>query len=155
MQKHLDPCLQCRWKKLEWLLVNAKLQPHPNVIRIFQGTVEESEADFEDIYLVNRMLMKQSSILAFFMEKAFAQGALDVFFTPIFMKKNRPGVRLSLLAPASKLEELNRLFFSETTAIGLRYWKIQTAEIRTEMEAGKNWKTPVKIKESFLDGKTL
>lgn len=128
--------------------------PHPNVIRIFQGTVEESEADFEDLYLVESNVDDSNpQILAFFMEKAFAQGALDVFFTPIFMKKNRPGVRLSLLAPASKLEELNRLFFLETTAIGLRYWKIQRQKLERKWKLVKIWKMPVKIKESYLDGK--
>lgn len=128
--------------------------PHPNVIRIFQGTVEESNADFEDIYMVESNVDDSNpQILAFFMEKAFAQGALDVFFTPIFMKKNRPAVRLSLLTPASRMEELTRLLFAETTAIGLRYWKIQRQKLERKWKMVKIWKTPVKIKESYLDGK--
>ena len=103
---------------------------------------------------LNQMLM--IAILKswhYFMEKAFAQGALDVFFTPIFMKKNRPGVRLSLLAPCFKIGRTNRLLFSETTAIGVTLLENSATEAGTEMEEVRIWKMSVKIKESFLDGK--
>jgi uncharacterized protein (TIGR00299 family) protein len=128
--------------------------PHPNVLRIFQGNVEESSAHHEDIYLVESNIDDcNPQVLAYFMEKAFAQGALDVFFTPIFMKKNRPAIRLSLLTPISRMEELIRLMFAETTAIGVRYWKVQRQKLERKWKEVKIWKNTVKIKESYLDGK--
>jgi uncharacterized protein (TIGR00299 family) protein len=128
--------------------------PQPNVLRIFQGSVEESTAQHEDIYLVESNIDDcNPQILGYFMERAFEQGALDVFFTPIFMKKNRAAVRLSLLTPISRLEELIRLMFAETTAIGVRYWKVQRQKLERKWKLVKIWKNVVKIKESYLDGK--
>ncbi len=128
--------------------------PHPNVLRIFQGNVEESTANYEDIYLVESNIDDcNPQILSYFMEKAFEQGALDVFFTPIFMKKNRPAIRLSLLTPFSRLEDLIRLLFAETTAIGVRYWKVERQKLERKWKEVRIWKNVIKIKESYMDGK--
>ncbi|HSE43603.1 MAG TPA: nickel pincer cofactor biosynthesis protein LarC [Acidobacteriota bacterium] len=128
--------------------------PQPNVLRIFQGTVEESTAQYEDIYLVESNIDDSNpQVLGYFMERAFEQGALDVFFTSIFMKKNRPATRVSLLTPFSRLEDLIRLMFAETTAIGVRYWKVQRQKLERKWKLVKIWKNVVKIKESYLDGK--
>jgi uncharacterized protein (TIGR00299 family) protein len=128
--------------------------PQPNVLRIFQGTVEENTAQYEDIYLVESNIDDSNpQLLGYFMERAFEQGALDVFFTPIFMKKNRPATRLSLLTPFSQLEDLVRLMFAETSAIGVRYWKVQRQKLERKWKLVKIWKNVVKIKESYLDGK--
>ena len=54
------------------------------------------------------------------MEKLFDAGALDVFFTPIYMKKCRPAVKLSFLAKEMNLEKLEKIVFSETSTIGIR-----------------------------------
>lgn len=56
------------------------------------------------------------------MDKLFAAGALDVWMTPIIMKKNRPAVTLSVMTIEGKLKELAAIIFAETTAIGLRYY---------------------------------
>jgi uncharacterized protein (DUF111 family) len=55
------------------------------------------------------------------MERLFEEGALDVFFTPIQMKKNRPAVMLSFLCRPELFDRLSHLLLTETTAIGLRY----------------------------------
>lgn len=60
-------------------------------------------------------------ILGFTSEKLFEQGALDVFFTPIFMKKNRPAYRLTVVCKKDDMEKLQNIIFRETTTIGIRY----------------------------------
>jgi uncharacterized protein (TIGR00299 family) protein len=123
---------------------------HPNVLRIFVGTSVTRE---EDIYIVETSLDDSSpQILAYFMEKALEQGALDVFFTPIFMKKNRPAVRLTLLTPTDLLEPLLKLLFSETTAIGLRYWKVDRKTLDRRWSTIRLGKQEIRIKESYLNG---
>ena len=57
------------------------------------------------------------------MEKLFQKGALDVFWTPVQMKKNRPGVLVTVLSPEEKLEKLIEVMFKETTTFGVRYYK--------------------------------
>jgi pyridinium-3,5-bisthiocarboxylic acid mononucleotide nickel chelatase len=139
--------------KLEKTGVGAgemEIEGHPNVLRVFVGT---GGSDPEDIFLVETNLDDCSpQILAYFMEKALEQGALDVFFTPIFMKKNRPAVRLTLLAPTGLLETLLKLLFSETTAIGLRYWKVDRKTLDRRWSKIRMGKYEIRIKESYLNG---
>src|SRR6188768_2113589 len=59
-------------------------------------------------------------ILGAVMEKLFAAGALDVFFTTVQMKKNRPGVQLSVLCEENRTEPLADIIFRETSTFGLR-----------------------------------
>lgn len=58
--------------------------------------------------------------LGFTMEKLFAAGALDVFYVPCFMKKNRPGVLLNVLCTKDNVSKLENIIFKETTTIGIR-----------------------------------
>ncbi|MFW6269069.1 MAG: nickel insertion protein [Bacillota bacterium] len=54
------------------------------------------------------------------MEKLFAAGALDVYYTPLYMKKNRPGVKLSVLVEKADLEDTANILLRETTTLGVR-----------------------------------
>jgi pyridinium-3,5-bisthiocarboxylic acid mononucleotide nickel chelatase len=64
-----------------------------------------------------------AEVLGAVMDQLFAAGALDVWFTPIHMKKNRPGVMLSMLCEETAVTALADLIFAETTAFGLRVEK--------------------------------
>jgi len=68
------------------------------------------------------------------MQKLFDAGALDVWFTPIQMKKNRPGVMLSALCNEADAPALADLIFSETSAFGLRMEKIQRLKLARRFE---------------------
>jgi len=59
--------------------------------------------------------------LGYVMELLFEAGANDVFYTPIYMKKNRPGVMLQLLCKREILDSLQSILFRETTTLGVRY----------------------------------
>jgi uncharacterized protein (DUF111 family) len=61
-----------------------------------------------------------AEVLGYVMDQAFAKGALDVFHTPIQMKKNRPGVLLSVLCEENAADRLTELLLTETTAFGVR-----------------------------------
>lgn len=57
----------------------------------------------------------------FLLDRALAAGALEIYFTPILMKKERPGVQVTALVSADRFETLSRLIFQETSTIGFRY----------------------------------
>lgn len=85
-----------------------------------QDTVTRLETNLDDC---------PPELLGAAMEKLLAAGALDVWFTPIQMKKHRPAVMLSLLCAADAAERLAAIIFRETTAFGLRHetvtrWKL-------------------------------
>ena len=69
-------------------------------------------------------------ILGYTEEVLFQNGALDVFYTPIFMKKNRPAYRLTVVCKETDILKLQNIIFKETTTIGIRY----RYEYRTELE---------------------
>lgn len=93
----------------------------PNVLRVLIGEADPTspaasvvviEADIDDM---------NPQIFGVVMDSLLAQGALDVYYTPIQMKKNRPGVLLTVVAPPDARERLTATIFRETTTIGVRY----------------------------------
>lgn len=66
------------------------------------------------------------------MEKLLKIGALDVYYVPIFMKKNRPAYTLSVICEKEKEREVVEIIFKDTTAIGLRYQTIERIKMERE-----------------------
>jgi uncharacterized protein (DUF111 family) len=86
--------------------------------------------------------------LGFAMERLFAAGALDVYFTPIQMKKNRPATMLSVIAPLDREWELAAMVLRETTTLGARITRTSriTAERRIEVVDTPLGRIRVKVK---------
>lgn len=70
-----------------------------------------------------------AELLGVVMERLFADGALDVWFTPIQMKKNRPAVMLSVLCGGDTRDELAQIILGETTAFGIRVDRVQRLKL--------------------------
>src|SRR5207253_11297146 len=82
-----------------------------------------------------------------------AAGALDVFSTPIFMKKDRPGVLLSVLAPATALPALEEILFRETTTLGVRRHPVSRHKLRRRACTVTTPWGPVQGKLGWRDGR--
>jgi len=94
-------------------------------------------------------------ILGHFVEKAFAEGALDVFHTPIQMKKNRPGVLLTVLCAASVADKFSELLLRETSAFGVRRYAAERRKLKRELVSVKTQFGEVMVKLGTLDGKVV
>ena len=96
----------------------------PNVLRLITGeTAETPERD--EVWVIETNIDDMSpQIYGYLFEKLFAAGALDVYAAPIFMKKNRPGVLLRVIADEPSVGEMERILLSETTTFGLRRHKV-------------------------------
>ena len=95
----------------------------PNVLRVVIGDAEGDIAGgaTENITVIETNIDDCSpEVLAYTMERLFCGGASDVYFTPIYMKKNRPATKLTALCQSGLAEKLAGIIFSETTTIGLR-----------------------------------
>ena len=91
----------------------------PNVLKVYLGELEEKD---DGIYVMETNIDDCSGeILGYTSKLLFNEGALDVFFTPIFMKKNRPAYRLTVACKREDMEKLQNIIFRETTTIGIRY----------------------------------
>ncbi len=94
-------------------------------------------------------------ILGHVMERAFSLGALDVFHTPIQMKKNRPGTVLTILCLAEQADAFTALMLTETSAFGVRRTLASRRKLRRSHRTVETRYGPVEIKEGSLDGHTV
>jgi pyridinium-3,5-bisthiocarboxylic acid mononucleotide nickel chelatase len=92
----------------------------PNVLRLWLGEEADGGGEHDLILLETNIDNMSPEIFGYLMEKLFTQGALDVWFTQIQMKKNRPAIMLSILAPRHMESVLADTVMSETTTLGIR-----------------------------------
>ena len=91
-----------------------------NALRIVMGTALETEKKQDVIIMETNIDDMTPEALGYVMQKLFEQNALDVWFTPIYMKKNRLATKLSVLANEPDVGKIEDLIFAETTTIGVR-----------------------------------
>jgi uncharacterized protein (TIGR00299 family) protein len=137
---------------------SADLEGQPNVVRIMIGEAAERVVPGfdEEISVIEANLDDMNpQIYGYFLEKALAAGALDVYTTPVQMKKNRPGTLLTVLCKPQDTNTLISLIFAETTTFGARTY---TAQRRTLPRESVNVHTQfgdVRIKLSRVNGRVL
>jgi uncharacterized protein (DUF111 family) len=94
-------------------------------------------------------------ILGATMDKLLAADALDVWFTPIHMKKNRPGVLLSVLCEPANVEPLADIIFRETSAFGLRTDQVVRLKLERRFESVTTEFGDVTVKLGLKDGRVV
>lgn len=93
--------------------------------------------------------------LGYVMDMLFDAGANDVFYTPIYMKKNRPGVLLQLLCNREKLDTIRDILLEETTTLGIRYYPLTVFRAeRIFRQVQTEW-GPVTVKEGLYNGQVI
>jgi uncharacterized protein (TIGR00299 family) protein len=125
----------------------------PNLLRLFVGTVEEA-ADRDQVWMLETNLDDlPAEVIGYCYELLLAAGALDVYSTPIFMKKNRPGVLLSVLAAEAVLPALEEILFRETTTFGVRRYPVSRHKLqRRACQVATRW-GPVQGKLGWRHGR--
>lgn len=127
----------------------------PNILRLFYGKKINLNQD-EQIYLLETNIDDSNpQILASFMEKALSMGALDVYLTPVFMKKNRMATKLTILTAVDKIEILTRELFKETTSIGVRYFPVFRRILERSFSEVEIYGEKIRMKRAFLDGEEI
>jgi uncharacterized protein (TIGR00299 family) protein len=126
--------------------------PWPNVARLWLGQPLGTPGKGEMVQLETNIDDMNPQLYSAVSDKLFAAGAKDVWFTPIHMKKNRPAVMLSALAPAAMEEPLAHMIMQETTTLGVRVHALDHRhEARREMrDVQTPWGT-VRAKVKFLN----
>jgi uncharacterized protein (DUF111 family) len=106
----------------------------PNILRLVMGEKPATLSQEEIHVLETHIDDMNPEICGFLMERLLACGALDVAFSPLQMKKNRPGIKLTVLTPRARLEELARLVLTESTAIGVRHYPVERITLARAVE---------------------
>lgn len=147
-------------EKIGFGLGTRENRTRPNVLRAVLGnsdavpalhdweidTVTVLESNLDDIH---------AEILGYFVETALAQGALDVFHTPVQMKKSRPGVLLTVLCAEADADKFSELILRETTSFGVRRYPTERRKLRREMTEVQTAHGKVAVKIGRLDGRIV
>jgi len=106
----------------------------PNILRVMLGEKTAPLPGDEILVLETHIDDMNPEILGFLMERILAAGALDVAFAALQMKKNRPGVRVTVLSPPALQETLARMLLTETSAIGVRRYPATRLKLHRSLE---------------------
>jgi uncharacterized protein (TIGR00299 family) protein len=93
----------------------------PNVVRVFVGEADRSAAATRVVVMTCEIDDMNPQIFGAVMDRLYEAGALEVFYQPVQMKKNRPGTLMTIVAHPDRRDVLADLVFRETTTIGIRY----------------------------------
>ena len=145
----------------------------PNVLRVLVGESEE-ETTGESVAVVDSVVDESvgvgdeeltlietnvddvsPQVLGHLMELAFARGALDCYFTHVQMKKNRPGVLVSVLCRQTEEEVLTELLFTETPTLGVRSYKVRRRALERESVTVETEFGRIAVKVGRLRGRVL
>jgi uncharacterized protein (TIGR00299 family) protein len=127
--------------------------PWPNVLRLIIGERVDSQATHVEIEANIDDMNPQ--FYASVMQHLFAQGAKDVYFTPIQMKKNRPAVKLSVIATVKDEAALAQVILRETSTMGVRVKELQRHEAIRETHKINTCYGEVSVKLKRLEGKVV
>ena len=128
----------------------------PNVLRVLVGETEADEAASERLWMIETNLDDASpQIVGHVMDRVFEAGALDCYFTPVQMKKNRPGVLLSVLCGASEKERVMTLLFTETTTLGVRSYEVERRALRRSVVQVETRYGLIDVKVAHLNGRVV
>lgn len=130
---------------------SRSMKDRPNVLRVFIGQDGGPEPDVTVIETCIDDMNPQ--IYGYVMEKLFNEGALDVYLAQIIMKKGRPGVKLTVLCEGAKVERLCSVIFSETTTLGVRFYKAGRATLQRKSRSVETEFGNVRVKDAFFEGR--
>ena len=125
----------------------------PDKFKIEKIGIGAGKREYEKAGILRSMLIKDTSskshsiyklesniddcsgeALGYVVEKLLSEGARDVHFIPVFMKKNRPAYQLNVICREEDIEKFEQIIFEETTTIGIRKQKIEMTMLKTELK---------------------
>jgi uncharacterized protein (TIGR00299 family) protein len=149
-------------RKIGFGLGTRDNQTRPNVVRAVLADAPEKSATPHLDWETDRIMVLEtnlddisSEILGSVVHNAFARGALDVFHTPIQMKKNRPGVLLTVLCAEAEGDRFCELLLRETTAFGIRRTVAERRKLRRDFVTVKTEYGEVTVKLGRLNGRIV
>lgn len=138
----------------------------PNILRVFIGSNDEiqnsAQASNQNVTgaLNEQNIMiscaiddMNPEIYPYVIETLFASGALDVYISPVIMKKGRPGATLNVLCAPEHTEELKNVIFSETTTAGVRSWEVAKTSLKRDTIVINTKYGEIRFKKIWNNGK--
>lgn len=131
----------------------------PNLLRVCIGEKTLKDENLKDDYVSDEVVLIETNIddmnpefYDYIMDQLFSQGALDVFLTPIQMKKNRPAHMLSIIVYEQNLKEILEVLFSESTTLGVRVREIKRLRLNQQNFMAETKYGKIKVKVGMFKG---
>ena len=135
LSEAFEPMPKMTVEKIGYGAGKRDLKSRPNLLRIITFKEEMQIDKLQDTIGVVETCIDDMNpeIFGFIMERLYDKGALDVYFIPVFMKKNRPGTMMQVLCPENQKEAVIKSILTETTSSGVRYHDVKRAKISREL----------------------
>jgi uncharacterized protein (TIGR00299 family) protein len=126
----------------------------PNLLRVFVGQTHALRGETDRVWVLETNLDDlPAEVIGYCYDLLLSAGALDVFTTPIFMKKNRPAVMLSVLAPETAVPAVEEILFRETTTLGVRRYQASRHKLPRKPHTVQTPWGPLQGKLRWLEGR--
>jgi len=127
----------------------------PNVLRVMVGERRPGAEGDRVCVIETNIDDMPAEIIGYVSDKLFEAGALDVYAAPIQMKKNRPGVLLSVIAEHRVAAAVEQVLFRETTTFGVRRYEVERSKLAREHVKVRTSYGTVRVKVGRLDGEVI
>jgi uncharacterized protein (TIGR00299 family) protein len=149
------PIPAMRMERVGYGAGDGDFQPTPNVLRLLVGRADD-RAPVERVTVIECEIDDMNpQIFGLVMDRLYAAGALEVFYVPVQMKKNRPGTLLTVIAPPSRRQTMADIVFAETTTIGLRHFDVDRECLPREIVMVETTIGTVRFKVARRDGRVV
>ena len=150
------PMSPMRIEKIGYGVGTRDTPPRPNVLRAVLGAMGTGGIEGDEVVRIETNLDDTTpEIVGEAMRRLLEAGALDVFLTPVQMKKNRPGFLLTVLCESAKTDSLARMVFAETGSLGLRVETVRRMKLRREFREVKTEFGTLRMKLGWLGEELL
>ncbi len=128
-----------------------------NVLRVYVGEISQGPSgDHENLAVLETNIDDMNpQIYGYVMDKLLENGAMDVYYTPIMMKKNRPAVKTTVIATRDKIDAIARILFKETSTIGVRILPCDNIHLSRQIITVETEWGPVRVKLAKKDDQVL
>jgi pyridinium-3,5-bisthiocarboxylic acid mononucleotide nickel chelatase len=128
----------------------------PNVVRVLIGRAADAPRPGDRVTVIECEIDDMNpQIFGVVMDRLYAAGALEVFYTPVQMKKNRPGTLLTVVAAPERRAAMSDIVFAETTTIGLRHYDVDRECLQREIVRVETPIGAVRFKIARRDGRVV
>jgi pyridinium-3,5-bisthiocarboxylic acid mononucleotide nickel chelatase len=134
---------------------DRELKETPNVVRVLVGETDDDVRSMKVAVLECEIDDMNPQIFGVLMEKLYAAGALEVFYSAVQMKKNRPGTLMTIVAKPGDRDAMTEIVFRESTTIGIRHQELSRECLDREMVTVTTSIGPVRFKVASRGGRVL
>ena len=129
--------------------------PWPNALRLWIGEMADEDASDGEMVIETNIDDMNPQFYELLTERLFADGALDVWTTAITMKKGRPATTVTVLAPASKKNQLEHVLMMNSSTLGTRSWRVERTKAGRRFDTVTTRWGDVPVKLRVLDGRVV